>query len=585
MLPLERALTLHRNGDFDEAQRAYEAILGADATNFEASYYFSFLRAARGDVAQACALAEVAAAARPDSVEAQVQAGSLLVLQHRPDDALAYFERALQLAPEHPRGLNNYGGALRGVERYEEALEAYRRAAQLDPDYVDAHYNTGAVLLLLNRPQEAMEPLERALSLEPAHADACNSLGAAYWALGDATNAMERYRAALSLDPGLAQAYGNIGNLLGENGRLEEAVQAFERAAELAPSHVEFLRHLMAYKPTPQARARLEALEHQPLPPADRIELHFALGDACLAAGERRRSFEHFLAGNQLKRRRTQYDEAAMLDYFRDLEAAFTAGAIGRLSGLGNPSEIPVFIIGMPRSGTTLLEQMLASHPLVYGAGELNEFSEAVQQTLTRTGAGPWRPQTLAALPADAWSRTGLDYVAAVARLSPDAVRITDKMPANFLLAGPIHLALPHARIIHMQRDAVDTCLSCFSQLFTNDQPWSYDLAELGRYYRAYERLMAHWRRVLPPGRMLEVRYEELVSDFETQSRRVVEHCGLAWDDACLEFHKTQRPVKTASAAQVRRPLYTSSVARARSREYADLLSRLYEALEMPAQN
>ncbi|MGH7030610.1 MAG: sulfotransferase family protein [Stellaceae bacterium] len=236
----------------------------------------------------------------------------------------------------------------------------------------------------------------------------------------------------------------------------------------------------------------------------------------------------------------------------------------------GDASPLPVFIVGMPRSGTTLVEQMLASHPEVHGAGELGEIERAVAAL-----GGP------DGVPADIGGaelrRLGASYLAKVTALAPGATRITDKMPANFRYAGLIHLALPNARIIHLSRDPVDTCLSCFSILFGGDQPFTYDLGELGRYYRAYQRLMAHWRAVLPAGVMLEVRYEALVGDFEQEARRIVAHCGLRWNAACLDFHNTRRPVHTASSVQVRRPLYRSSVGRWRPAE--EVLRPLLDAL------
>jgi Sulfotransferase family len=222
------------------------------------------------------------------------------------------------------------------------------------------------------------------------------------------------------------------------------------------------------------------------------------------------------------------------------------------------------------RSGTTLIEQILASHPKMFGAGELRHLSLLAASL-------PGFPEIVPYLSAERLRQLGTSYVDAVGAMAPDAERVTDKMPGNFALAGLIHLALPNARIIHMRRDPIDTCLSCFSILFTNGQPYSYDLAELGRYYRAYEELMEHWRSVLPAGVMLEVRYEDVVSDLEQQARRVVAHCGLEWDDACLGFHEARRTVRTASAAQVREPIYRSSMGR--WRPYKELLRPLITEL------
>lgn len=231
----------------------------------------------------------------------------------------------------------------------------------------------------------------------------------------------------------------------------------------------------------------------------------------------------------------------------------------------------------MPRSGTTLIEQILASHPHVFAAGELTQFEDAANAVLSP--GGPIRPEAMIAADCDRLREIARRYVEALAALAPPGTaRITDKMPANVRFAGLIHTILPNARMIHARRNAVDTCMSIFSIHFAGEQPWAYDLAELGRYYRAYERLSQHWRAVLGSDAMLEVNYEDVVDDLETQARRIVAFCGLDWDAACLEFYKTNRQVKTASATQVRRPIYRTSVNRAR--DYGDLLKPLLDALE-----
>jgi hypothetical protein len=236
-----------------------------------------------------------------------------------------------------------------------------------------------------------------------------------------------------------------------------------------------------------------------------------------------------------------------------------------------------VFVVGMPRSGTTLVEQILASHPAVFGAGELELMPRAV------AGLRAAHPEAafpdLAAMLDDADLRAlGARYLAGLDRIAPpEAARVTDKLPLNFVHVGLIHLALPGARLVHVRRDPLDTCVSCYSKLFAGNQPFAYDLGELGRYYRAYTSVMAHWRRVLPPGVLLELDYEAVVADLERAARRLVAHCGLGWDDACLAFHRTERPIRTASALQVRRPLYTEAIGRAAA--YAPWLAPLIAAL------
>jgi hypothetical protein len=247
----------------------------------------------------------------------------------------------------------------------------------------------------------------------------------------------------------------------------------------------------------------------------------------------------------------------------------------------GDASQIPIFVLGMPRSGTTLIEQIIASHPMVHGGGELQALNEIVLGGREVTDNVIPFPESVPALDPSAVQQIGARYVDVLRRLAVkagrNAERVTDKMPSNYYFVGLIHLALPNAKIVHAVRDPVDTCISCFSKLFSAEQNHTYDLGELGRYYRRYQRLMEHWRHVLPPGRMLEVRYEEVVADLEGQVRRIISHCGLPWDDRCLSFHKTERPVRTASATQVRQPIYKSAVGR--WRVYEEQLGPLLDAL------
>jgi hypothetical protein len=252
-----------------------------------------------------------------------------------------------------------------------------------------------------------------------------------------------------------------------------------------------------------------------------------------------------------------------------------------RHAGKGDPSAQPVFIVGMPRSGTSLAEQILASHAKVFGAGELADFEREAAKLAEGAGDGSSLAANLAAVIEAGRIRTlGSAYVARLVAHAPEADKLIDKLPANFRFLGPICVALPNARVIHMRRDPIDTCLSCFSKRFVGNLPWSYGLAELGRYYRAYEAMMAHWRTALPEGFMIEVSYEDLVADVEGQTRRMLAHIGLDWDPRCLDFHTTERTVQTASAAQVRRPIYRTSIER--WRPYEARLGPLLPQLRAP---
>ena len=306
----------------------------------------------------------------------------------------------------------------------------------------------------------------------------------------------------------------------------------------------------------------------------DQTLLLFALAKAAADAGDHARSFRRLVEGNALRRRTIAYDEAASLGELERIASTFTGELMARCGGLGDPSAVPVFIVGMPRSGTTLVEQILASHPGVFAAGEIDAFGQCVA---AQGLAGDAFPEGVERLPGQAFRQIGARYMDGVGAIAPGAQRIVNKRTDNFRFAGLIHLALPHARIIHTQREPIDTCLSCFSKLFGEELPYTFELGELGRYHLGYERLMAHWRTLLPTEVMLEARYEELVADPEGQSRRILAHCGLDWDARCLDFHRTERRVRTASAAQVRRPIYGGSVGRWRA--YEPFLGPLVHAL------
>jgi tetratricopeptide (TPR) repeat protein len=358
-----------------------------------------------------------------------------------------------------------------------------------------------------------------------------------------------------------------MGNVLKELGQLPDAQHAFLKALQIDASIAGVYVNLADSKTFSAGDPHLAAMEAlaskpQGLSRTDRLQLDFALGKAYADLGDYPRSFQHLLAGNAQKRAQTAYDEAATMGLFARIEAAFTAPHIAARSGRGEASDLPIFVLGMPRSGTTLVEQVLASHRDVHGGGELKLLDDVLTGLTGPDGSRLAFPEFVTAADDRVLEAIGSRYVAALQRLGPDVRHVTDKMPTNFFLVGIIHLALPNARIIHTVRDPVDTCVSCFSKLFSADQNHTYDLAELGRYHRRYQALMAHWRGVLPKGRILDVRYEDVVADLESQARRILDHCGLVWDPRCLEFHRTERPVRTASAAQVRQPIYQGSVGR-----------------------
>jgi tetratricopeptide (TPR) repeat protein len=502
----------------------------------------------------------------PRHIAGHNERGSVLAEMERYESALASVDKALNIDQRYADAHLNRGNICGALKRYDEALAAYDKALTLAPGLANAWLGRGNLLRDLKRYDEALAAYDKALALNPDLANAWLGRGNVFHDRHRLDEALQNYGKAIALKANFADAYAHKARVLLEIGRLDEASREIEQAIKLAPRRTRFYHNLAMARRLTAGEFHLNAMEElardrHSLAVDEQIELNFALGKALADVGDRERSFRLLLDGNSLKRKQTHYDEAASLGSLARTRTIFTDELMRGNAGSGDPSSVPIFILGMPRSGTTLVEQILASHPKVFGAGEIDDFGEAAGRLIDNY------PETIASMPGDRFRALGAAYLDRTRDAAPWAERITNKMPDNFRLAGLIHLALPKARIIHTRRDPIDTCLSCFSILFAGNLGFAYDLAELGRYYRGYEALMAHWRAVLPPDVMLEVQYEEVVADLEGQARRIIAHCGLEWDANCLDFHKTARPVRTSSITQVRRPIYDSSVGRWRAYE------------------
>lgn len=510
--------------------------------------------------------------------------GIILTAQGRYAEAEAVFRQALENDPGHVETRYNLGLAYMVQNRLADAEQVLRLAIGARPDYPMAHYGLGLVLKAQGRLPEAEASLQRAVRLKPDFAGGYYCLAYLCLEQGRTEEAVSGFRRAVEIEPGYADARIKLGECHAELGRFAEAEACYRYVLEADPGNIDARFDLALLGTARDADENLAALvwveqavrdRKKTLGGNDAVKLDFALGRAYDQRGDHERAFAHFLEGGRLKRATLDYDAEKTAARIADIMRIFDRESIARLGGGGNPSVLPVFVLGMPRSGTTLVEQIIASHPAVHGAGELPDLMEIA--TGVTAGAESLFPGGMQALCPEVLAGMGGWYVAGLQRRAPEAQRITDKMPANFLAVGLIHLMLPSAKIIHVNRDPVDTCLSCFTHLFSGGQEFSYDLAELGRYYADYARLMGHWRRVLPEGAFLEVRYEDIVADQEAQSRRLIRYCGLEWDDACLDFHNNRRAVRTSSMVQVRQPIYKSSVERWRN--YEKFLEPLFDAL------
>jgi tetratricopeptide (TPR) repeat protein len=563
-------------GQRHEAMDAWRAALALAPSLAPAHYQLGLALQEAGDLPAARAHLQQAAPGHPAASAAYAR---LLAALDETEAANTAYAQALALAPADAVLHSDAGAALAGADAPEQAVALFTRAIALAPGLAAAHNNLGNALAALKRWPEATRAYHAALALEPDFTEVHANLGNAALEQLQAGPALVHFDAALASSPEAAEYHAFRGRALMLLGDLDAATAAYTEAVRLAPDRPEYYnglattQQLEADDPAFHALLGLaETIESQPL--SARIALHFALHRSLEHQGRHAEAFAHLLQGNALRRPLLPYDEARTMGYFARIETVFTPAVLRRAAPVPEVPDVPIFILGMPRSGSTLVEQILASHRDVFGAGELMYLAETAGAL---SPGGLAYPENVLARADAELAAAGDAYRARLRALAPQAPRITDKMPSNYFHIGLLRLILPGARIIHTRRDPLDTCLSCFAQTFGGGQPFANELGELGRQYRAYAKMMAHWRALLPPGAMLEVDYEAVVTDFEPQVRRILAFCGLDWDPACLDFHEHKRQVMTASAAQVRQKLYTSSAGRARP--YGALLAPLLEAL------
>jgi tetratricopeptide (TPR) repeat protein len=630
MSTIAQRLTLaaqhHQAGRIAQAEELYRAILQEAPRNPHALHLLGVLAHQAGRHDEAIDLISRALAAHGPHPVFHSNLAAVCLALGRLDEAVTHGREALHLQPHMPDAQNNLGVALRRLGRVAEAEAAFREALRLNPRHIDARCNLGAVLHRQERLGEALPLLREAVRLAPGHAQAHNDLGGALLACSEREAAVTHFREAIRLRPNFAEAHSNLGLALRDLNQIDEAINCFREAIRVNPAyagaHNNLAFALEALGRIDEALGELhEALRLDPLnaqslvslsglvaaghydfsdaqirhvealasrtdlPADDLARIHFALARVRDRAGDPDEAFRHYRRGNDLRRelvsrRGAVYDPAEHVRGVDRLIAAFTPAWFERVRPFGSDSELPVFVVGMMRSGTTLAEQIIASHPRAYGAGELHDVGRIVSALAQRLG-GEY-PECLVRLDAATARNEAEDYLRRLLQMGGDASRVVDKLPANYLHLGLIAALFPRARVVHCRRDPIDTCLSAYFQNFAEPHPFTLDLAHLGHYYRQYERLMAHWAKVLPQP-VFELRYEELTTNQEAVSRRLVEFCGLGWDERCLRFHEIERPVRTASALQVRQPMYRSSVGR--WRRYEKHLAPLLEALAKKGQS
>jgi tetratricopeptide (TPR) repeat protein len=507
----------------------------------------------------------MAATVRPDLARAKdaFHRGNKYYFNGAYAEAADCYEEATELDPAHAESVNNLGTALAQLGRYKDAEQCFRQAIALKPSYPDPYCNLGSLQRSIGDLAGSEASLRQALRLKPNYVDARINLGLTLALLGRLRDAKACFAKILKTAPRNLGAMHGMGQIANLEGRFEEAEKTFTRILEIDAKRPSTWAALAGLRKMTSDDGhwfeRAKEIAASRINSFEEADLRFAIGKYCDDVGDFDEAFRNYKRGNDLRKAVAEdYDLEERTRLIDDLIRVYAWQSIANIHGAGSASIKPVFVVGMPRSGTSLAEQIIASHPSALGAGEL-PFWETLVGTEKDVRQGILSDPIRA--------KVAEEYLRLLESRSADALRIVDKAPVNSDYLGVIYSVFPNARVIYMQRDPIDTCLSCYFQQFLMGLNFTMDLSDLAHYYRGHQHLMAHWRAVLPPGFILDVPYEALVADQETWTRKMLDFIGLEWDDRCLDFHKNTRQVVTASAWQVRQKIYKNSVARWRNYE------------------
>lgn len=614
MLNKQAVKTLIQGGQWDEAKRVCAELCKANPKDADGWLLMGVIHGQFENFGEAEKCCRRVTALSPAAPVGHYNLAITLQKQRKFAEAAKCLRQAIKLNPNYAEAHNELGAALQ-LEGGEagKISECYRRAIALKPGYAEAHYNLATVMRDQGMIIEAGAHFREAIRLRPAMVKAHDALGQMYMSVGFLDQAIAAFQEAIRLHPGEPELHFQLAMTLMAQGRNQEARNSLRAVLNLIPGNARataslakvaeregdfeggyaLLRSLLeddepdvevvlAYAALSkrlwhqnQAMEMLEQALQRPISDEQRKSLHFALGKLNDEEGKYEQAFAHWRSANDMEK--NKFDLKKNARRFDDLKTVFTEENCERRPRARNNSALPVFIVGMPRSGTSLVEQILSSHPEVYGAGELRDIGNLINMLSASGGGGKLSyPHNLDAISEAQVNEVAERHLARLAEFSAQASRVTDKMPHNFGHLGIIDLLFPGARVIHCRRDPMDNCLSIYSLPFMASHSYASDLAQLGAYYRQYQDLMAHWKKVLRIP-ILEIQYEEIVANQDEMTRKMIAFCGLEWDERCLNFHESARVVTTPSYDQVRRPIYNKSVARWKN--YESNLSPLIVAL------
>jgi len=572
-------IAYHALKKLDDAIACFRQAIGISPNHAEAHNNLASALQEQGKVHEAIASWRRAVALKLNYVDAWSNLAVALRQVGLAEESVACRREVHRLMPDRADYCSDLGTALPDQGKLDEAITFFRRAIRLAPAFPLPHTNLGNALLELGQLDEARQSYERALELKPELAEAHVGLGTVQNEQGNSTEAIQHYLTAIRIRPNLAAAHCRLGIVLEERGDFSAAEKSFRAGIAADPryaaAYAELANLLRAGLPAEDLSAQQQLLSDSGLPLQQRAALHFGLAQVFDARGEYAQAAEHSSMANALRVTQWQsvgqeYDPKAHSEFVNRIIAEFTPEFFARVDGFGLPTERPIFLVGLPRSGTTLIEQILAGHSQVFAAGELPLAHNAfVAEYGNMTGASH------SGLDRDNIQRLASWYLDELNRRNATALRVIDKMPDNYLYLGFLAATFPRARFVHCRRDLRDVAVSCWMANLRTIR-WASAPDDIAARFRDYQRIMDHWHDVLPSP-ILETSYEETVTNLEAVARRLVAWCGLTWESSCLEFHRGNRTVRTASAVQVRQPVYTTSVGR--WRKYEQFLTPLLSAI------
>ena len=596
----EKARMFQQQGKLSEAEKAYRKALKINRNFVEAHNNLGNILLEKGKLKEATGSYRKALKLLPEHPMLLNNVGNVLQLRGENEEAIKYLRQAIQHNPDYTDAHTNLGNALSAQNKFNDAIKAYKNAIKSDPGNPDTHYNLATTLHIQKNLKEAADSYQKAIDINPQHANAFNGLGNlltdmhnigdaitffqhaikinpsytdallglanAFNLIGETDQALNMFKQAINVEPNNKYTYKEMGSFYKNQGELNKAIEYYQKAIAIDLTYTEAHRLKANSKKHTEYDEDIHTMESlynkKNLSNEQRVHICFGLRKAFEDIGEFEKSLDYTIEGNQLFRNSYEYSFKDDKMFFNNIKKVFSADFFDHYKNngkdIGNPDKTPIFVLGMPRSGTSLVEHILASHPQVFGAGELYELADLSKSNPD----GPSKksfPENILEFNIENFNDTGTQYIKQIRRYASNSTYIVDKMPHNFLRIGLIKAILPNTKIIHCVRNPMDNCLSIFKNYFSGTHKYAYDMTELGQYYNLYKELMEYWETTLP-GFIYNINYEQLVSDQETQTINLIEFCGLPWDDSCLQFHKNKRKVGTASDAQVRRPMYKDSV-------------------------